>query len=449
MTNNKTYNNIGLSSYGRLSSEPSPVNRMMAAFSADFRPGTDINLGVGYVNEETIPRRLIARAMREVLADPAHYPGALNYGAPQGSANLIASLRRLMIEEHIGGLTGEVLGDRRIVIGSNGATSILDGIARVLPPGRVVTVDPLYYIYCNYLERAGFEIDAIPEDGDGMSTDLLEQLLTGPAESVRDISFIYVVTVNNPTATILSNNRRREIVEIVTNCSRRQGRAIPIIFDTAYEHLVHNPKTPQPQSGLLFDTDGIVYEIGTLSKIIAPALRIGYIIGVDSPFLRAIVQNNSDDGFSAPLINQEMTSWLIDNAFTRQHRSVNRGYHRKARIVGEAISRELGPYLVSTTGGQASFYFYLTFRDINTAEGSPYFCYLSRSTGNARIDGVPGNPRPRVLYIPGEYCVHSRGSLVESGQRQLRLSYGFEDTARIVEALGHMREAAEWVSKRQ
>ena len=58
------------------------------------------------------------------------------------------------------------------------------------------------------------------------------------------------------------------------------------------------------------------------------------------------------------------------------------------------------------------------------------------------MDGAAGAQKPRVLYIPGQYCVHPRGSMVEEGTRALRLSYGYEETPRLVEAIGHMAEAA-------
>ena len=64
----------------------------MASFAVDFRDGYDINLGVGYVNERTIPRHLIGKALDAVIQDPTTYRAAFNYGNPEGSANCIEAI---------------------------------------------------------------------------------------------------------------------------------------------------------------------------------------------------------------------------------------------------------------------------------------------------------------------------------------------------------------------
>ncbi|MCS7306494.1 MAG: pyridoxal phosphate-dependent aminotransferase [Thermoguttaceae bacterium] len=431
-----------LSFYGQASSRPAPVNRMMAQFAADFRDQVDINLGVGYVNENTIPRDWIRQALEQVLANPQKHRVALNYGGPTGSPNLIDSIRRFYLEHRIGGLTEDLLRQRQIIIGPNGASSLLEAIAQVLAPGLVVTTDPIYYIYCDFLERIGFRLLAIPEDAEGMDTERLEAELDRLGPRQADIRFFYLVTVNNPTCTILSNRRRQQVVEIASRLSRQVGRKVPVVFDLAYELLIHDPIIEAPVSGLLFDELGIVYEIGTLSKILAPALRIGYLIGSDGPMLRAIVQKTSDSGFSAPLVTQEIASVLLDCHAAEQIEKVRAGYRQKAQMTRRWLEERLGPYLATYTGGQAGFYFYLTFAQIETHEDSAFFRFLTRTTGNPAIDGPPQAKKPRVMYIPGPFCVHRHGQLVEAGRRQLRLSYGFEELDRLEQAIALMAEAA-------
>jgi len=332
--------------------------------------------------------------------------------------------------------------DRKIIVGASGVTSLLEAVAQVLQPGIVITSDPMYYIYCNLLERMGFEVIAIPEDESGIRTDLLQERLDQLGERGKDISFFYIVSVNNPTATILSNTRRREIVEIAAKLSHSQQRAVPVLFDTAYDDIIHDPACEKPCSALLFDELGIVYEVSSLSKIISPALRIGYLIGSPGPLLNALIQKTADTGFSAPLFSQEIASYLLDHHIENQITQVNAGYHDKAQAVKGWIERELGPWIESCTGGSAAFYFYLTFKDIVTDENSLFFKFLTRTTGDATIDGPDSNKHARVLYVPGCHCVHPLGALQETGRRQLRISYAFEEPERIEQAIKLMREAA-------
>ena len=59
------------------------------------------------------------------------------------------------------------------------------------------------------------------------------------------------------------------------------------------------------------------------------------------------------------------------------------------------------------------------------------------------IDGSP-EKKPRVLYLPGEFCVHPQGSMAEVGRRQMRLSYGFEEPSRIKDAIRYLREGVDY-----
>ena len=429
-----------LSPYGKRSAEPSPVSRMMAAFAADFRDGIDINLGVGYISESTVPKARFAEAFNDVLTHPERHRAAFNYGGPRGSANLLQAVKGFLMRHH--GVPSASFARNRLMIGASGASSILEGLAHVLPRGLVVTADPMYYIYCNFLQRMGFDLLTVPEDDEGIDVDSLTQKLEslGAADRAR-VQFFYVVTVNNPSCRVLSNRRRDRLVEAVAAFSRRAGRKIPLILDCAYETLVHGPGMEQPRSALPADDLGLVYEVSSLSKILAPAIRIGTMIGPDTPLFRAMVQRTSDVGFSAPMLAQEMAAVMLERYVDEQVNKVKRMYRRKAEEVEVALNTQLGDAVENYTGGHAGFYYYVTLRDLETTEDSPFFRYLTRSTGDARIDAPRGETGTRVIVIPGQYFVHPRGDLAEAGKRQFRLSYGFEEISRIESALAVIGDA--------
>ncbi|MCQ2959221.1 MAG: pyridoxal phosphate-dependent aminotransferase [Bacteroidales bacterium] len=432
-------NNFTLSQFGEKSLIPSPVNNMTASFSKDFRPGVDINLGVGYVNDETIPHKRLEECFQYVLEHTEIYKNPLNYGSADGSENLRNAIKNYYVRNTIGGVTKTMMDRKSICIGANGATSILDSFAEIMPKGIVITAEPNYYIYTETLIRKGFNVLTVPEDSCGMRVDALQQLLD--SIDVDSISFFYIVTVNNPSSVIMTNERRKSIVSVVTDLSRKIGKKIPMIFDKAYEDIIFDNDIEAPVSGMVYDEDGLVVELGTLSKIIAPALRIGYAIGDDSNLFRALIQKTSDIGFSAPLINEEISAHFIDKYIDGHALTVRAGYREKSDCLKLLIDEHLGKYLERYSGGQAGFYFYLTFKEIETHTQSQFFKYLSRTTGDAEVDGNP--MKSRLIYVPGEFCVLQNKS---EGNRQLRISYGFEDITVLERAILLMRDAAEYVT---
>ena len=428
--------NFQFSEYGTKLKEISAVNELTAAYASDFRSGIDINLGVGYVNDDTIPVKGIHTALKYIAENPGHFHSAFNYGGGEGSENLQNAIKKYYLKNKIGNLDVKHFNNIKVVIGANGATSILDALSDIFKPGIVITTDPFYYIFTDSLRRKGYKIVTIPEDKNGMQPDLLSEVIQ--KINIKELSFVYVVTVNNPTGSILTNDRRKKIVSIVNELSELEGRKIPVLFDKAYEDIIHKKNATKPASPLLYDKNELVFEIGTFSKILAPALRIGYLLCYNQEICELLTQRNSDIGFSASLINQEIAARLLEKNINKQKRVVNRGYRRKAQTIEALFKRKLGKYIETYTGGNAGFYYYITFKEIKTNKFSRFYQFLTRTTGEAIIDGHP-EKKPRVVYIPGEICSDS-----EKASFQLRFSYGFENIRNIRKGIQIISEACDY-----
>lgn len=415
---------------------PSLINRMTSEFALDFREGVDINLGIGYVNDKTIPVEEIEKAYHYVIDHQNKYRNALNYGSAEGSPNLRQSIRHFYERNAIGNLSCSQLDKFKITIGVNGATSLLDGFSDILAPGFVITGDPYYYSYIENLERKGFEIIYVKTDNNGIIPNEIEKAINNI--DINKIAYFYIITVNNPDTIILSNERRKRIVELANKLSDKAGKLIPVIFDKAYEDIIHNPEVSKPDSPLQYNERGNVFEIGTMSKLLAPALRIGYMISQDNEIRRQMVQRISDIGFSNSLINQEITSRLLDGGIDKHKAIVNKAYRRKATEIKDLLKNGIGEFVEDIKGGDASFYFYITFKDILTCPDSDFQKYLSRTSGNPEIDGS-GTKKPRLIYMPGVAC-----SKQDKAKYQIRLSYGFEDAHVFKRAIQLIREACEY-----
>jgi 2-aminoadipate transaminase len=123
----------------------------------------------------------------------------------------------------------------------------------------------------NRYTRRGINVVGIPVDKGGMRMDALEQALADlKGKGVRP-KFIYTIpTVQNPTATVLDEGRRRKLLELA------EAYGVPIFEDDCYADLTWNGERP-PALYAMSKSANVIH-IGSFSKTIAPALRVGFIV---------------------------------------------------------------------------------------------------------------------------------------------------------------------------
>ncbi len=123
----------------------------------------------------------------------------------------------------------------------------------------------------NRMTRMGVNVVGIPLDEGGMRMDALAKALADLKTRGIRPKFIYTIpTVQNPTATIMSEERRRALLNLSEEYS------VPIFEDDCYADLIWSGKRP-PALHAMSKNGGVVY-IGSFSKSVAPALRVGYIV---------------------------------------------------------------------------------------------------------------------------------------------------------------------------
>ncbi|MGF1650298.1 MAG: PLP-dependent aminotransferase family protein [Hyphomicrobiaceae bacterium] len=142
----------------------------------------------------------------------------------------------------------------------------------LLGPGDTVIIEAENYggVFTR-LARLGAKPIGVPVDDDGMCMNALEATLVDLAARGVTPKYIYTIpTVQNPTGTIMPEARRRQMLKL----ARRYG--VAIFEDDCYADLVFSGTRPPAIHAL--DPDGRVVYLGSFSKSLAPALRVGYVV---------------------------------------------------------------------------------------------------------------------------------------------------------------------------
>lgn len=184
------------------------------------------------------------------------------------------------------------------------------------------------------LQRLGVNILGIPLDRDGMRMDALSNTLDDLKRRNIRPKFIYTVpTVQNPTATIMPEARRLELLAL----AERHGT--PVFEDDCYADLIWNGKRP-PAIYALSKTKNVVY-IGSFSKSVAPALRVGYIAG-DWSILSRIMPLKTDAGSGA--LEQMVLAEYCTAHFDQHVPKLRRVLREKLETLMESLSENFGTH---------------------------------------------------------------------------------------------------------
>jgi 2-aminoadipate transaminase len=218
---------------------------------------------------------------------------------------------------------------------TSGSLQGLDLVNQVLvSPGDTVIVEQATYGGAiTRLNRAGAKIVGVPVDADGLDTRALARTLDELAARGITPKYIYTIpTVQNPTATVMSEARRAEVLDL----SRRFG--VPIFEDECYADLVWEGRRPLALRAM--DSTERVVHIGSFSKTIAPALRVGYLIA-GWPVMSRILAVKTDAGSGA--LEQMVLAEYCREHFDAHVQALRGTLRRKLDALAGALRDQFGP----------------------------------------------------------------------------------------------------------
>jgi 2-aminoadipate transaminase len=217
---------------------------------------------------------------------------------------------------------------------TSGSLQALDLVnATLLARGDTVIIEEdCYQGSINRLIRLGVTPVGIPLDRDGMRIDALSSALDQLARKGVRPKYIYTIpTVQNPTGTILPAERRQAMLRLAA------AHGVPLFEDDCYCDLVWSGERP-PALYAMSEHGGVIH-VGSFSKSIAPALRVGYIVAPWEVMSR-ILPLKTDAGSGA--LEQMVLAEYCAAHFFRHVPALRRGLRAKLETLMESLTQHFG-----------------------------------------------------------------------------------------------------------
>lgn len=250
--------------------------------------------------------------------------GTVAMGAEHTEGN--QGLRRALAQylQHLG-----IPIDKHALLVTTGSQQAISLVADALvkPGDYVVLENPTWPGALEAFSMRGAQLIPMPIDRHGMQIDGLQEIL-----ETKQPRLIYTVpTFHNPTGAVMSLERRKRLVSL----AKEYG--VPILEDDALREVRFGLPLPRPLASL--DTSGNVINIGSFTKALIPAARIGYLVGPQSLREAIVARKHWADMFCSPLLQIALSEYLESGQAVRFWKRSNRIYAARQRAILDALNR--------------------------------------------------------------------------------------------------------------
>lgn len=388
--------------YSRLarSIKASEVRELLAVIS---RRKDVISFAGGIPDPTLFPIEELAEIAREVIKSKGNI--ALQYSETKGVLEARESICEFLSKRKNIKCIAEDL------VITTGSQSALDIIARVfIDPGDViVTENPTYLAAIGAFRNNEATLLGIPIDDGGMRTDILEEKLQKmtPEERAK-IKFIYTIPIaQNPAGVSLTYDRKKHLLEIASKYD------LLIVEDDPYSYLVFDETVDTRLLKSMDKEDRVIY-VGTISKILAPGLRLGWVVA-SSDISRKIELVKQYVDLHSPTLTQLVASEAIKRGIVDKVIAKAIPYYREKRdTMLQAIKQYLPENIWYSKPNGGLFIFLYVYK-----QGFDAGALLQKAVNEYKVAYVPGGS----FHVDG------------SGKNSMRLNFSYPTHEQIYDGM--------------